>query len=274
MHDHRHRWLAEAMRASVLVLLLVADAAVAPAHEGPALEVGFEEHPGAIVPLDARFRDEDGIAVALSEVVRVPTILAIVYYRCPNSCDLLLAGLARALANLDARPGSDFTVVTISLDERERPADARAAKAIALQSIQRPYPPAQWRFLTGEAAAIAAVADAVGFRFRRNGEEFDHPLGLIVLSPQGKVVRYLIGTDFLPVELRMSLLEAAEGRIGPTIARVLRFCFSYDPQSRTFVFNTLRVSAIVVAAMAAGFGLYLVLSGRRRRTAAGGDDAP
>ena len=252
--------------------LLAAAAFTAPAAEtGFTLgEVGFEEHLGATVPLSTRLVGEQGESVQLADLVRVPTLLALVYYRCPNVCDSLLTGMAQALANLDARPGTDFMVLTVSFDPREGPADARKARTLALESIQKPFPASAWRFLTGGTAAVAALTDAVGFRYRPNGDEFDHPLGLVVISPQGKIVRYLSGTDFLPVDIGMSLLEASQGRVGPTIAKVLRFCFSYDPQRHAFVFNTLKVSAIAVIALVAGFGLYLVLSGRRRRGAAGG----
>ncbi len=249
------------------VACLRANAAAAGAAFG---EVGYEEHLGATVPLDTRLVDETGAPVVLADLVRVPTILALVYYRCPNACDLLLTGIAQMLAKLDARPGVDYLVLTVSFDPREGPGDARRAREIGLESIQKPFPEAAWRFLTGDAAGTAAVADAVGFRYRPNGSEFDHPLGLVVLSPQGKIVRYLSGTDFLPVDVRMSLLEASTGTVGPTIARVLRFCFSYDAQRQTFVFNTLKVSAVAVIAVVAGFVLYLVLSGRRRRGTAGG----
>ena len=111
------------------------------------------------------------------------------------------------------------------------------------------------------------MANAVGFRYTRDGDDFDHPLGLVILSPQGKIVRYMTGTDFLPVDLKMSLLEASTGTVGPTIAKVLRLCFSYDPQNKKLVFNTLRVTAIVTLAVAAALVLYLLIAGRRRRAA-------
>ncbi len=232
--------------------------------------VGIEEKLGSFVPLDTVFTGEDGRQVRLRELVHTPTLLALVYYRCPNACDSLLIGMADAVRLLSAAPGRDYALLCISIDERETPADALKAKRIALESIQGPFPPEAWRFLTGGPDSIRAVADAVGFRFRRNGDEFDHPLGLVVLSPAGKVTRYMTGTDFLPVDLSMSILEASAGRVGPTIAKVLRFCFSYDPQNHRYVFNTLKVSAILIALMVLGFGLYLGLSGRRRQTAKGG----
>jgi protein SCO1 len=231
--------------------------------------VGIDEHLGAYVPRDARFRLEDGTPVTLGRLVTKPTILALVYYRCPNACDSMLTGMADVIRRLGATPGKDYQAVMLSIDGDEGPTDARAAKRIALESIMGPFPPEDWRFLTGEEKDIRAVADAVGFRFRRNGDDFDHPLAVVILSPQGKVVRYMTGTDFLPADMRLALLEAQAGTVGPTIARVLRFCFSVDPRNHTLVFNTLKVVAVVTLTVAAALVLYLVLAGRRRRTTAG-----
>jgi hypothetical protein len=169
------------------------------------------------------------------------------------------------VTGLPAEPGKDFTVVTISIDPHETPADARKARRIGLESIQRPFPPESWRFLTGSAASIGAVADSVGFRFARTGDYYDHPVGIIILSPTGKIVRYMNGADFLPADLKLSLLEASQGKVGPTIARFLRICFSYDPGSRKLVFNTLKVVASVTLAVAGAFVIYLLVAARKKR---------
>ncbi len=229
--------------------------------------VGIEQHLGAFVPLDARFTLEDGSPAALRDLIHVPTVLALVYYRCPNACDYLLTGMASVLASVDAVPGRDFQVITLTIDPRETTIDALKAKKVGLESIEEPFPAEDWRFLTGDERNIRAVADAIGFHYVREGGEFDHPLGLVILSPKGKIVRYMTGTDFLPIDLKMSFLEASTGTVGPTIAKVLRYCLSYDPQKHGYVFNTLKVTGIVTLALAAGLVLYLVLSGRRRRAA-------
>ena len=230
-------------------------------------EIGIEERLGGTVSLDAMFSAEDGSPVTLRQLITAPTILALVYYECPNVCDYLLTGIAGSLTGLDAEPGRDFNVISISIDDRETPADARRAKRIGLESIEKPFPPASWRFLTGTAANTAAVADSVGFRFVRKGGYFDHPVGIMILSPSGKIVRYMNGADFLPADLKLSLLEASQGRIGPTIAKFFRVCFSYDPSSHKLVFNTLKVLATVTLSLAGALVLYLVVAGRRRRKA-------
>ncbi len=228
-------------------------------------QVGIYENLGANLPLDARFTDENGASVSLGSLITTPTILALVYYTCPNVCDYLLIGVAGSLKSLDAVPGRDYRVITISIDDHETPVEARRAKRIALETVERPFPPEDWRFLTGDEKNIRAVADAVGYRFVRRADGFDHPVGVVVISPTGKIVRYMNGTSFLPADLKLSLLEASQGKIGPTIARVLRFCFTTDPKSHGLVFNLLRVVATVTLTLAAVFVAYLVVASLRRR---------
>jgi protein SCO1/2 len=107
--------------------------------------------------------------------------------------------------------------------------------------------------------------EAVGFLFKREGKNFLHPIALIILAPDGKITRYLYGTEILPFDLKMALLEASEGRTGPTISKVLRFCFSYDPKGRKYVFNTLKITGIVTLTFAFSFILFLVWRGRRSK---------
>jgi len=228
-------------------------------------EVGIYENFGGQVPLDASFRDEEGGVVSLRRLIRTPTILALVYYKCPNVCDYLLTGLAGSLKLLDAVPGKDFNVITISIDDTETPVDARHARQIALESIEKPFPPPAWRFLTGDRASITSVAEAIGFHYIRTATGFDHPVGIVVLSSEGKIIRYMEGADFLPADIKLSLLEASQGRVGPTIARVLRFCFSTDPKSHQLVFNLMRILGSVSLLAAAALVTYLLIAGARRR---------
>jgi len=230
----------------------------------PEVELGFDEKPGALVPIDVPFVAEDGKKVLFGDVLKGPTILAIVYYRCPNACDALLTSIADVLRPYADKPDTAPNLVSMTIDERETGVDALYAKNIAYQSIEKPFPQDKWKFLTGPKESILRVTNAVGFRFSRNGNDFDHPIGLIILSPKGQVVRYILGTDFLPVDIKMSLMEAAAGTIQPTIARVLRFCFSVDPKSHKLVFNTLKVSGIVIFSLAGLFVLYLIFGKKRR----------
>ncbi len=254
------------------VLLLGAAACLPAAADksfDPALsqEVGFYENPGGLVPLDTAFRDEGGNPVTLRKLIHVPTILALVYYQCPNVCDALLTGVAGSLKSLDAVPEKDYQVITISIDPTETSVEARKARRISLESIEKPFPPSAWRFLTGDAASIGLVAQAIGYRYRKVGAGFDHPVGIIVLSSQGKIIRYMYGADFLPADLKLSLLEASSGRVGPTIARVLRVCFTKDPKSHALVFNLLRIVGSVTLAAAGLLVGYVVFATMRRKRA-------
>jgi len=241
--------------------------AVAASDSASTQEVGFFEHLGDFVPLATTFRDEAGAPVTLRSLVHVPTILALVYYRCPNVCDSLLQGVAGSLKTLDAVPGTGYQVITISIDPEETVVDARKAKRISLACIEKPFPSSAWRFLTGDPAAIAGVARATGFQYKETGVGFDHPVGIMILSPEGKIVRYMYGADFLPVDLKLSLLEASQGRVGPTIARVLRICFSVDPKSHALVFNLLRIVGTVTLLAAALLIAYLVIATARKKRA-------
>jgi protein SCO1/2 len=173
--------------------------------------------------------------------------------------------LARVLNQLSSEPGKEYQVVAISFDEMEKPDLALQRKKMYLKMIEKPFPEDAWRFLTGDKENIQKLTDAVGFHFKREGKDFLHPVSLIILSPDGKITRYIYGTDFLSFDLKMALLEASQGRIGPTVTKVLRFCFSYDPKGRKYVFNTLKVTGIVTLVFALSFILFLVFKGKRRQ---------
>jgi protein SCO1/2 len=229
-------------------------------------DIGLDEKLGEKVPLDIPLITETGSTILLKDALKGPTILTFVYYKCPNECSLLLAGLAESLRALTDRPGTVPNIITMSVAPDENIADVLKTRTIALATIQKPYPPDKWRFLRGNRESIRRLTDAVGFRFVKKGGDYDHPLCLIILSPEGKVSRYIMGSEFLPADLSISLLQASGGVVKPTVARALRFCFTVDPSSHKLVFNLLRVSATVIITFVGLFALYLVLSMRKRKT--------
>ncbi|MBM4350294.1 MAG: SCO family protein [Deltaproteobacteria bacterium] len=226
--------------------------------------VGIDEKLGHLIPLDLTFRDENGKPVLLRQLINRPTILAPVFFSCPDVCSFLLSNLSGTLNRLPLDPGKDFLILSISFDETEHPLLASEKRYLYLKMIEKPFPEEAWRFLTGDRESILKLTDAVGFLFKREGKNFLHPVALIILAPDGKITRYLYGTEILPFDLRMALLEASEGRIGPTISKVLRFCFSYDPKGRKYVFNTLKVTGIATLTFAFSFILFLIWRGRRK----------
>ncbi len=228
--------------------------------------IGIHEKLGQFVPLDLTFQDENGNAVSLRQLIHTPTILTPVYLHCPNVCSFLLQNLAETLDRLPAEPGKDYTVLTVSFDETEKPALALQKKKIYLAMIQKPFPKDAWRFLTGDKKSIHKLTDAIGFHFKRVGEDFEHPVTLIILAPDGKIIRYMYGPDPLPFDLKLALIEASQGRIGPAIATVVQFCFSYDPKGHQLVFNALRVTGTVTVLFALSLVLFIVFKGKKRPT--------
>jgi protein SCO1 len=226
---------------------------------------GIDPQIGRAVPMDATFRDEEGHSVTLKQLIHSPTVLALVYYHCPNVCSYLQQNIAETLDKLPAEPGKDYVVLSISFDETEKPPLALDRKKLYLKMIQKPFPGDAWRFLTGDKKDIQKLTQAVGFHFRRTGEDFEHPVTLIVLSPEGKIVRYLYGAEILPFDLKMALIEASQGKIGPTIAKFVQFCFSYDPKGGKLVFNTLKVTGAVTLLFALSLITFLILKGRKGR---------
>ncbi|MBM4338680.1 MAG: SCO family protein [Deltaproteobacteria bacterium] len=250
----------------ILVIFILFSGVNLSAHTDHSLEhkgVGIDEKLGQSIPLDLAFHDENGNPVSLGQVINKPTILAPVFLSCPDVCSFLLTNLSKTLSRFPAEPGKEFLVLTVSFDETEKPTLALEKKNLYLKMIEKPFPEEAWKFLTGEKKNILALTNAIGFNFKREGNTFLHPVSIVILSPAGKITRYLYGTDILPFDLKMALLEASEGRTGPTISKVLRFCFSYDPKGRKYVFNTLKITGIVTLTFAFSFILFLIWRGRR-----------
>jgi protein SCO1/2 len=226
-------------------------------------EVGIDEKLGATIPLDLVLKGEDGKPVTLRQLIDKPTILTLNYFRCAGICTPQLGGVAEVLNRTEAVPGRDLQVITVSFDERDEPEVAAQKRTNYLAEISRPFPPAAWHFLTGPGATTKALADAVGFKFKRVNDDFVHAAAIIFISPQGKVTRYMYGTTYLPADVQLAAQEAARGEAQPTISKFLKFCFSYDPAGRKYVLNTTAFSATVIILAALIFVTLLVRRNRR-----------
>ena len=253
---------------SLLVLLLFfGTPSLGHETEVTSADIAVDERLGSLIPGDISLRREDGKPVNLRALVDRPTIIAPVYFHCQHVCPTLLMGLATVLGKLDVvTPGKDFQVVALSFDDRDTPAIARDKKPNYLTAIRRPFPAEAWTFLTGDQANIRKFTDAVGFRFQRDGMDFSHPVTLIVLAPGGKVVRYLYGTSFLPFQVTLAVTEAAQGTVGSPAGRVLTYCFSYDAQKGSYVFNVLKVVGTVMVLTVLSFFTYLIVTTRKKNT--------
>jgi protein SCO1/2 len=231
------------------------------------IEVGIEEKLGQHIPLNLGFVDADSDSVYLRNVIDKPTVLTLVYYHCAHICVPLLTGVADVVAKTDLAPGKDYNLLTVSFDPIDSPETARAIRTSITAPLGKKLPTNAWRFLSGDSASIAQLTDATGFRVKRVDKEFAHGTALIMLSPDGKIVRYLYGLTYLPFDLKMAVIEARKGEVGPSVSRVLRFCFSYDPKGRRYVFNMTRVVGALVLFAAVVFVISLVVLERKKKRA-------
>lgn len=233
-------------------------------------QIGVDEKLGGAVPLELLLRDAEGSSVRLGDYFGGgPVVLTLNYYTCPMLCPLTLRSLLSTVAGMRGLALSrDFRIVTVSIDPDER-VDAARARAGEMHAMMRGIatPASRWPFLYGGREEIGKLTSAAGFRYRKVGNEFAHPDVALVLTPDGKISRYLYGVHQDPRDLRMALIEAAGGRIGEStmLNRALLFCFHYDPVERKYALyarNLMKAGGIFTLVFLGG--LYLALSKRRR----------
>jgi len=229
------------------------------------VEVGIIEHLDEFVPSDIQVMNEDGDIVNLKQQIDKPTALIFVYYRCPGICSPLMDGLADVIQKSDMELAKDYQVLTIGFDPRETIDLAIKKKKNYQGLITNKNTKEGWRFFTSDSANIARVTDALGFKYIKAGVDFTHAATVIVLSPDGKITRYLNGTYFLPFEFKLALLEASKGLSGPTINKILQFCYSYDPVGQAYVLNVTRVSGTLILGLGLIIFLLLIIRKPRRR---------
>jgi protein SCO1/2 len=234
-------------------------------------EIAFEQRPGASVPLDVRLREESGREVLLGEYFGdKPLVLQLAYFRCPGLCSLSLNGLVDSLRGVPETAGGEFTVLTVSFDPGDSAELAAAKRQAYLEQYGRPATERGWHFLTGGQREVKRLADAVGFRYAYDpaSGEYAHASGIVVLTPDGKVSRYLFGVEYDPRDLRLALVEASEGKIGSPVDSVLLYCLSYDPVTgkyRLAALGTMRIAgALTVGIVGVLVGRALWRERRRR----------
>ena len=240
------------------------DKVVEPYKEG---EVGVDEKPGSQVPLDAAFNDEDGQAVTFGSYLNKgrPIILWIGYFECPMLCDRMSGGMIRAVRSIKLDAGKEFAILNVSINPNEVPGIARQKKDNYLKELGQPGDASGWNLLTGGPTAIERLTSSVGYKFKAvevAGEtEYAHPAVLVILSPEGKVTRYLYpdkdtsGVEFDSQTLRLSLVEASNGTVGSTVDRFLLTCLRYDAHTGKYTKDAIALmkyaGALTVLVMAA-----------------------
>ncbi len=222
------------------------------------LEIGIVEHLDDFIPADASIITEKGDTVNLMEMVDKPTVISFVYYRCPGICSPLMDGIAQVIDKTNMEINKDYQVFTISFDPSEGYELAAHKKKNYLNLVKAPNAVEGWQFFTGDSANIKKLTDATGFKYKRTGKDFLHSASLIVISPNGKITRYLNGTYFLPFEFKMAVTEASEGISAPTVNKILQYCYSYDPQGQQYVLNITKVAGSLI--MVVLLSIFLILS--------------
>jgi len=255
-----------------LVILLLAAGALAETSSTPPQlpgKVGIDQNLNAQLPLDTMFRDETGRVVRLRDVVNGtrPVLLVFMYYRCPMLCSMVMEGVVSTLTELTFNAGKEYDVVTISIDPRDTPADAAAKKEKYVKRYGRLETAGGWHFLTGPESAIRKVADVAGFHYAYDPhlDQFAHATALMVVTPQGRMSRYLYGFEYKPRDVRLALVEASSNRIGNAVDQILLLCYHYEPATGKYsrsAMNVMRAGGVATVAGLAGFIFVMI---RRER---------
>ena len=240
--------------------------------------VGVDEFPGRMVDLHrVGFYDEVGKAVTLADFSHPgrPVLLALVYYECPHLCTLVLNGLLETLNHLDMNPGEQFEIVAVSINPEEKPPLAAKKKQQYLLSYHPAHLGSQsamqkelgWHFLTADSQAVSALANEVGFRYRYDAasKQYGHTAVLFILSPQGKISRYIYGITYSAQTLKLALVEASEGKVGKMLDRFLLFCYHFDPSRNQFTLKAWPIIQGVLFVQVVGLTYFLWRMWRPRR---------
>jgi protein SCO1/2 len=234
-------------------------------------QVGFDQKLGDTVPLDVEFVNADGQKIRLGDQLRdKPVILSLGYYECPMLCSLVRNGLLASLQNLEGFDvGNQFDVIFLSIDPDETPEMAAETKEISMAEYMRTADEAGWQFWVGEESQIRQLTDAVGFRYVYDPaiDEYVHPSGIVILSPDGEVARYFYGLDYPPRDLRLGLIEAASNKISSPVDQFLLICYHYDPlvgQYTLSIMALIRFAGVMTVLAILGFVAFMLFNERRQ----------
>jgi protein SCO1/2 len=228
-------------------------------------QLGVYEKLDEYLPSDLVFVTQDYDTVNLISLIDKPTVIVPVYYECPGICSPLLEGVAEVISRSSVEIGEDYQVFTISFDPEEKTKLASDKKKTYSKLVKGEHDLKNgWTFFTGDSTNINNLLNSLGYMIKREGQEWIHPGAIMVLSPDGKITRYLHGTYFLPFDLKMAVVEASEGKSGPTINKVLKFCFSYDAEGKKYVFNVTKVSGVVILFFALLLFMTLFFKNKRK----------
>ncbi len=244
------------MRAAFLFVAALAALSAADPLPPALADAGIEEHLGQSVDGSLSFVDETGKSVVLKDYFSQgkPVLLNFAYFHCPMLCGLVQDGLVKGLKPMVWTPGNEYQVLTVSMDTREGPEEAKPVKTHLMQGLGKPGAESGWHVLTGDRKSVESLAATVGFKFNYlpDRNEFAHGAGLIFLSPTGKVSRYLYGIEFSTRDLRLALLDASEGKALSLGDKLTMFCYRYDANSKGYVLfaqNFMKAGGVLVVVL-------------------------
>jgi len=232
-------------------------------------EIGIYEQQEVAIDLNLKFTNEYNQTKTLREYMNdKPTILTINYYNCPTLCSPLLYEVADVVQRVGLEPGKDFNVLTLSIEKNDTFKHAKTTKDKIFKTIKTPFKVNAWNFLSTQSQEdIDNITDSVGFKYERRVKDgvvdYLHPAAIIVLTPTGKVSRYLNGIKYLPFDLKLAILEASDEKTRPTIANTLLYCFAYDAESKTYIFKAEKIVGGIIFFIVLSFFIYLIRTGRR-----------
>ena len=236
----------------------------------PTRGIDLEQRLDSQIPLDVLFKDETGADVTIGQYFgKRPVALNLIFYKCPGICITEMDGMTKSFKRLNKEIGKDFEVVTISIDPREKPKLASFKKDETLGQLGKPGAEKGWHFLTGTDENIRRVADSVGFKyvFDKKRGLFNHPAGVIILTPEGRTSRYMYGTTYTSTNMKFALMDASKGRIGSFVEKVLRSCYEYDPTKGRYGLVIMRVVQLagISTVLVLGTFLFVMFRWEKRR---------
>ena len=226
---------------------------------------------GAQVDGNLTFNDERGYPYQLKQLFpgQRPVVLLLGYYSCPAMCGQVMQAAFRALNEVELEPGQDYQVLSVSIDPRETPAVAKDRKDAFLPKFAKVGAADGWRVLTGDEQNIRQLTETVGFRYfwSQHENQYAHPPAIIFLTPDGRVSRVIVNTEFEPADLHLALVETSQGKLGTFWDQVRLNCLTFDPRTNTYALQAMtvmRIGGVVTIVALVGMILYLLRKERRR----------
>lgn len=235
--------------------------------------VGIDEHLDQLLPLDATFTDSEGKQVKLGDYFQTgkPVLLALVYYRCPMLCTLVVNGMIDAARQIDwtpgEGPGNEYQLLVISFDSAETPELAARKKQVYVDAFGRAGAAGGMHFLVGSQDSVDRLTRAVGFNYKWDAKtgQFVHASAIYVVTPAGHLSKYLFGVQYDPTTVRLAMVEASSGKIGTISDKIWLMCSHYNPKEGTYAASVVKIMNLSAPGAAAAILVIVIAAVHRRR---------